>query len=143
MRRSYRKFDHQSIHDAANDGDEVKGIPRVFEVTLHCHSYVVRQGSSTVYLRREEKVNKELVRILHNGSKKSANLNVKDAKKSIWKCFQNIVWDKRTRLNEWGSCAETDNIWKGLKIYKRQFCLTSIQKIALSSLIEGSPAHFS
>ena len=83
MRRSYRKFDHQSIHDAADDGDEVKGIPRVFEVTLHCHSYVVRQGSSTVYLRDGEKVNKELVSILHNGSKKSANLNVKDAKKSI------------------------------------------------------------
>ena len=36
---AYRKFDHKRINDTANDCDEVKSVPRVFEVTLHLYIY--------------------------------------------------------------------------------------------------------
>jgi hypothetical protein len=31
---SYRKLDHEGVNDAPDDGDEVKGVPRVHEVAL-------------------------------------------------------------------------------------------------------------
>ena len=31
---SYRELDHEGVNDAADDGDEVKSIPRVLEVAL-------------------------------------------------------------------------------------------------------------
>ena len=33
-RENLREFDHQSVHDAADDGNEIKSIPTIFEVTL-------------------------------------------------------------------------------------------------------------
>ena len=29
-----REFDHQGVHDAPDDGDEVERVPAIFEVTL-------------------------------------------------------------------------------------------------------------